>query len=235
MEETWMDTYTGQRYDVFKMMQYIDSINIVDIAHALSMMCRYNGHCNRFFSVAQHSMIAANLVAMEHPTNIKVQFATLLHDASEAYIADIIRPIKPRIQGYKELEKCVSDAVYCRFGIHEAVPAGPTMVGINYGLTEEDEKIIKWADDTCLATECVSLMASQGKGYSLQESADDRIKPAIESEMTPDMAEVAFKSQADKYIALMNGTERQFTEITEDNKYALEEDVRGKEYELDQR
>lgn len=70
-----------------------EQINIKDIAHALSLICRANGHFDYFYSVAQHSINCA-LEAKARNLSRKVQLACLLHDGSEAYIADIIRPIK---------------------------------------------------------------------------------------------------------------------------------------------
>jgi hypothetical protein len=89
-------TYTGKMFNVFEPDP--DLICIEDIAHALSNLCRFGGHTRLFYSVAQHSIRVANEVS---PAN---KMAALLHDASEAYMLDITRPIKYFIPKYREYE-----------------------------------------------------------------------------------------------------------------------------------
>lgn len=86
-------------------------IHIEDIAHALSMMCRYGGHCNQFYSVAEHSVHVSNNVPSEDA------LWGLLHDAAEAYIADIVQPAKHYISGYDEAENRLMQAICRRFNI----------------------------------------------------------------------------------------------------------------------
>jgi len=83
-------TYTGRAVDLDRFRE--DDVDIEDIAHSLSMQCRYNGHTKQFYSVAEHSIHISNHLALcaYGPT---VQLAGLLHDAHEAYVGDIIRPI----------------------------------------------------------------------------------------------------------------------------------------------
>lgn len=89
-------TYSGIYMNVFE--PTLDMICIEDIAHALSMQCRFGGHLQTFFSVAQHSLNCSYLV------DEKYKLPALLHDASEAYLLDIPRPIKNRLSNYKEIE-----------------------------------------------------------------------------------------------------------------------------------
>lgn len=84
---------------------------IGDIAHALSMMPRFAGHIDRFYSVAEHSINVAEIVPDEH----KLQ--ALLHDATEAYICDIPTPFKRLLPGYKELEDDLWRAISTKFGV----------------------------------------------------------------------------------------------------------------------
>jgi hypothetical protein len=97
------------------------AIEIEDIAHSLSMQCRYAGHCIRFYSVAEHSVHVANhLKRAGAPVN--VQLWGLLHDASEAYLVDVPRPLKPFLPGYREAERRVMAAVAERFSLGPSEP-----------------------------------------------------------------------------------------------------------------
>lgn len=89
---TWILTRSGVKFDLLAPTAAM--INPVDIAHSLSMQCRFNGHTEHFYSVAQHSCIVADLVPEEH------QLAALLHDAPEAYVGDLVRPLKVEMREY---------------------------------------------------------------------------------------------------------------------------------------
>src|SRR5690606_4110631 len=89
-------TFTGIYVDVFDPTP--EMICIEDIAHALAHQCRFAGHVKRFYSVAQHSVMCSRMVDRLY------QMEALLHDASEAYLLDIPKPIKEKIVGYKEME-----------------------------------------------------------------------------------------------------------------------------------
>ena len=81
----------------------VEDISIFDIAHALSFLTRANGHIKHFYSVAQHS-INCCLEAKGRGAPLKIQLGCLLHDAPEAYISDVIRPIKKQLHAYN---RCV--------------------------------------------------------------------------------------------------------------------------------
>lgn len=82
----WIQTYTGRQF--WPLDPRPEHIQVEDIAHALSMLCRYNGHCLEFYSVAQHCVLMSHEVLPEHA------LWALLHDAAEAYLGDMPRPLK---------------------------------------------------------------------------------------------------------------------------------------------
>ena len=93
-------------------------ICILDIAHALSNICRFTGHCSKFYSVAQHSILVSENVS------IKDALWGLLHDASEAYISDVSSPIKkqPEFKQYREIEKNIMIAIASAFCLPTEIP-----------------------------------------------------------------------------------------------------------------
>ena len=109
LDDDWIETRSGRIFWLPDVR--LESIDITDIAHALSMTCRYSGHCNRFYSVARHSVEVAKTV----PDYLKL--AALLHDASEAYLTDIPSPFKDMLHGYREFEDMIQRVVYTRFEI----------------------------------------------------------------------------------------------------------------------
>jgi hypothetical protein len=112
-----------------------DLIEIEDIAHALSHLCRFTGHTKHFYSVAQHSYLCTTLVPAER------QLETLLHDAAEAYIGDVSSPLKAQLPGYQMIESKLEQAIRQRFG-----------------LPPEKSPWVKQADLQMLAVEKAQLM-----------------------------------------------------------------------------
>jgi hypothetical protein len=108
MHDDFIQTYTGKHFYLINPTE--DMICIEDIAHALSMQCRFAGHIREFYSVAEHSYHVSGLCNAEN------RLAGLLHDASEAYIADIASPFKPFLTNYKELENNIMKVIAKKFG-----------------------------------------------------------------------------------------------------------------------
>lgn len=135
----WVQTYSGVQF--FPFDPDIESIRIEDIAHSLSMQCRFNGHCSFFYSVAEHCIHVSNLLPPEH------KLAGLLHDAAEAYLGDLPRPLKNELRVYQEAEAMISLLIAKKFGLT---------------LTDNDFPIqVKFADLTMLATEKKTLMSKE--------------------------------------------------------------------------
>jgi hypothetical protein len=108
IHDSYIQTFTGKHF--YLLNPTPDMICIEDIAHALSMTCRFAGHVNKFYSVAEHSVYVSELCNKEN------RMAGLLHDASEAYIADIASPFKPFLKNYKELEAGIMKVMAKKFG-----------------------------------------------------------------------------------------------------------------------
>jgi uncharacterized protein len=108
-------TFSGRKVDPLALKP--QDICIEDIAHSLAHLCRYGGHLkNGFYSVAEHSILVALRVFME-TLNTQASRAALLHDASEAYMQDLVSPIKYRIPRYCELEHKATKTINNTFSL----------------------------------------------------------------------------------------------------------------------
>ena len=114
-----MITYTGRRF--WPLSPRPEDVSFLDIAHGLSNLCRYGGHTHCFYSVAEHSA----LLAMHFMAKGRADLAryALLHDASEAYVGDVIRPLKPQLARFKEIEAPIERAILLAAGLAPEIPA----------------------------------------------------------------------------------------------------------------
>ena len=94
-----------------------EDIDLESIAHALSNTCRYGGHSPRFYSVAEHSYHAARLALMDDPNNSELARSVLLHDAAEAYVGDMVKPLKVEMPDFCEAEGRFEAAISARFDV----------------------------------------------------------------------------------------------------------------------
>jgi uncharacterized protein len=131
---SFVQTYTGKPFFPLDPSPYL--IDIEDIAHSLSMLCRYNGHVRRFYSVAEHCVVLSHTVDPEH-----ARWA-LLHDAAEAYIGDMVWPLKEEIPEFKQVEAGIMGAICARFDLD---PVQPEQV------TEHDRRIVIDERDSLMA------------------------------------------------------------------------------------
>ena len=154
-----------------------EDIKIVDIAHALSLMCRANGHFPYFYSVAQHCVNCVK-EAEARGCSERVQFGCLLHDASEAYLSDVTRPIKQLLPYYLEVEERLQNVIFDKW--------------ITPKLTEEERRQIFEIDDALLYHEFLEIM-----GERVSE-----VKPPLCG--SADFSRVEFSLMENQYINLFN-------------------------------
>ena len=134
-------TFTGIMFDPAN--PEADKINATDIAHALSMLCRANGHFKTFYSVGQHCINCAREAAARGLSR-RIQLGCLLHDGSEAYLSDVTRPVKEALPKYLEIEEPLQEIIWAKW--------------IPDALTEEERKEIFAIDDIMLLNEFQMLM-----------------------------------------------------------------------------
>lgn len=141
--------------------------DIEDIAHALSNLCRYTGHCRTFYSVAEHSWRASFIVPDEY------RLHALLHDAAEAFLGDVASPLKGLVPDYRCLERQVERAVFTHFGLPFPLPAA-----------------VKHADLVMLATERRDLMPATPEEWVCLRGV--KPQPVQIIPLSPDRARLCF-------------------------------------------
>ena len=119
---------------------------IEDIAHSLSMLCRANGHFRSFYSVGRHSLNCAK-EAKARGLSQRLQLACLLHDASEAYLSDVTRPVKAELPQYKLIEEPLQELIWNKW--------------LEKPLTPEENAQVFQIDDDILIHEFLELMGEQ--------------------------------------------------------------------------
>lgn len=150
---SWIQTFTGRRFT--PRQPHPGDFDIRDVAHSLSLLCRFNGHCRPFYSVAEHSVRVSRVCAPE------AALWGLLHDLGEAYIGDLPRPIKPMFPAFEEIEDRLLCTAAEAFGLPWPMPAD-----------------VRRADDILLATEARDLMADPPEPWPLAElPLAERITP----------------------------------------------------------
>lgn len=169
----YITTHSGRQFRLDTPLQGV--VDLDDIAHHLSMICHWNGACEEFFSVAQHSILVS--LVCPHP----LQRWGLMHDAAEAYVGDVTRPLKAMLPDYKIIEKRVLRAIAQKFGLKWPEPPE-----------------LKRYDNQIITLECSlfmhdSTILHDGNGVPVDTPGPDVIIPkwAIEP-MEPNEAKQAF-------------------------------------------
>ena len=205
----YITTYTGKHFNPTQPNP--DLISIQDIAHALSLICRGNGHVQTFWSVGQHCICCAKEAAARGLSN-RMVLACLLHDASECYMSDVPTPFKKELPEYQEQEEHLLRMIYEKF-------LGST-------LTSGEQAQLKEIDHAMLLYDLENLLGEvqYGEIPDLQIDLDYTVRPFAEVE--------------DEYLTLFakySGTVAPKTVYLEDIADAFEECMDGWAQFLDTR
>lgn len=145
VEKSWVVTLSGSRFSILKPDP--DAVKIEDIACALARQARFNGHTRFFYSVGQHSCLGAQV----SPTK-DVALQMLFHDATEAYVGDLVSPVKALLPDFEIIESRIHWAIAQKFGLEYPMP-----------------KIVKQIDRRLLATEIRDLITRDLKSWNIKE------------------------------------------------------------------
>lgn len=174
----WIQTYSGKKFYPYN--PQIEMIDIQDIAHSLSMLCRFTGHCKWHYSVAQHSVIMANKMLIDGYSSRWALYA-LLHDGSEAFMGDLNTPTKSCLPEYRRMEDKIQDIIWQAFDL--SIPSD-----------EEYRTHVKLYDNIMFVNEARQLMPDISE-YDLPRVPDMKIDiPQI----SPQQAEFYFLELYDK-------------------------------------
>ncbi len=178
----YITTYTKVHFTPLKPKK--EDIRIEDIAHALSLMTRANGHFPEFYSVGQHC-IACCREAVARGYNTRLSLACLLHDAAEAYLADVTRPVKAHMSHFQQIEERLLTTIYEHY--------------LGSMLSKEEEAVVKDVDDTLLYHEFLHYMGEELK------------KPQSKLQSTPVFTTVPFRDVEEAYLKLFLTLKNQMT------------------------
>ena len=169
----YITTYGGTHFEPVN--PRAEDIHITDIAHALSLLCRGNGHVKHFFSVGQHCINCA-VEAVARGYSGRVCLACLLHDAGEAYMSDVTRPFKKYLPEYKVYEEKLLSVVYEKY--------------LGSPLSQEENQLVRLVDDDMLYFDLLHLL----------DEMPDGEEPKIMSEFSLDF--VPFEEVEQEYLRL---------------------------------
>ena len=138
---SYITTYTGKHFDPIQPEPGL--FDLTDISHALSLLCRGNGHMKHFYSVAQHSIACAE-EAKARGYSARVQLGCLLHDASECYMSDVPTPFKKKLPEYEMQEDRLLRMIFEKY--------------LGSDLTKEELDLVKEIDHTMLLYDLKELL-----------------------------------------------------------------------------
>jgi 5'-deoxynucleotidase YfbR-like HD superfamily hydrolase len=169
----WIQVHSGGAF--WPLDPRLEELHIEDVAQGLSHVCRFGGQCTTFYSVAQHSVFVSELCEEftgpeADPERRRLNaLAGLLHDAPEAFISDVPRPVKAHLPHFQEIEARLWDVCARKWGLAHAETGAPLF----------DEALVRRADDTALVTEKRQVMSRV-----LDWDLDEIVAP-VERTVTP--------------------------------------------------
>jgi len=193
----WIKTFTGKT--IYPLDFRVEEVDIIDIAHSLSQICRFTGHTRTFYSVAQHSVLVAE--NLEFPSDFdfeKIESTkkmALLHDAQEAYIGDISRPLKRSLKSifdFDNIEWLIQETIFNLFI--------PNWRKFKEEQVEKMFEIIKVSDNNLLYSEGEDLMEGGTKDWhdaSGIKFLEDKIIP-----MSPKLAKLVFLNKFEQLFGI---------------------------------
>ena len=198
----YISTYTGIHF--YPAQPDAEGICIEDIAHALSYLCRGNGHVSKYWSVAQHCILCAReAAAREWPDRLVL--ACLLHDASECYLSDVPRPFKSELTGYREHEERLLQMIYVRY--------------LGSPLTDEERRMVREIDDGALFYDLKELLhneqSEEDPQFHVVPSYEEKPFAEVEKEYLAPM--YSAEAKVDGELAIAIGTNPiSFVEVLDD-------------------
>lgn len=179
---SFIETYTGRAF--YPLEPKIEALSIIDIAHALSNQCRYSGHTAFFYPVAQHCSLLADFVVRNGGRPIDA-LQILMHDAAEAYIVDVPRPVKKSMPNYREWDDHLSGLIRQWMGFE-----GP------------EPEWIRALDGRIIADERAQLLTRSPNDWGMR--ANSPLGIGIQP-WTPEDAERVFLTQYANYSKAVDG------------------------------
>jgi hypothetical protein len=155
---SWIQTVSGRQF--WPLAPKPGDVDIGDIAHALAMKCRYSGHTQKFYSVAEHCVHVSNAL-LRDGWNPTTALWGLLHDAPEYVLPDVARPVKPSMPGFDAIEEGVNDVIIEHFA--KLIPSW------NFSIIRCD--IVKQYDTRILVDEKAAMMPHTPADWGLTEPA----------------------------------------------------------------
>ncbi len=170
MNATTMQTFTGKLVDLANFTAY--DVRLPDIAHALACINRYTGHAVAPYSVAQHSVMVSKLCEPQD------ELWGLLHDASEAYLGDVARPLKALLPDYVELEHHVQQTIGKHFGLSWPMPPS-VKVADNRALMAEKRVLMSVEHDWGIEADPVTAPINPYCWQQARQMFENRFKEIV--------------------------------------------------------
>lgn len=171
----FLQTYVGHAFE--PKSGKLSQVDIRDISHALSNLCRYSGQCRKFYSVAEHSVLVSRIIRSMWPDDVESRWAGLLHDATEAYVGDITTPLKILLPKFIEVEDSLAMDI-------------AKVLKVKW--TKQTHSRVKIADMIALSTEARKLFAdvSHWDSIKLYDPRPDLVNDKFP--VAPDVAKKMF-------------------------------------------